>query len=308
LRGEGLVGEVTSGGPMAQTRGPAGDLPEVEGVEHRFIDADGLRVHVAQAGDGPPVLLLHGWPQHWYMWRGVIERLAPQFRLIAPDLRGFGWSEAPGEGYDPETFAIDQFALMDALEIERVSVIGHDWGGFVAILMGLADPERVERMVVLNAPHPWPRMRPRLLVETWRSWYALLNAAPLLGKRLARSSELPRMILSRGNVTEPFPEGLDVYLNQFQEPARAEATVALYRYYLRAFARGIRGSGQRQRRLTVPTLLLFGAKDLFVSPELIKGGKPNADELRIELVPDCGHFIANEKPDLVARRALAFLS
>jgi pimeloyl-ACP methyl ester carboxylesterase len=293
---------------MAQAQDQARDLPEVEGIEHRFVDADGLRVHVAEAGDGPPVLLLHGWPQHWYMWRGVIERLAPQFRLIAPDLRGFGWTEAPGHGYDPETFAADQIALMDALEIETASVIGHDWGGFVAILMGLANPQRIERMIVLNSPHPWPRIRPRLLIETWRSWYALLNAVPLLGKRLSQSSGLPRAFLSRGNVADPFPEGLDVYLGQFHEPARAEATVSLYRYYLCAFVRAIRGSGYRDRHLTVPTLLLFGTRDLFVSAELVKNGRPNADDLRIELVPDCGHFIANERPDLVARRALAFLS
>jgi pimeloyl-ACP methyl ester carboxylesterase len=293
---------------MAQAPDQALDLPEVEGIEHRFVNADGLRVHVAEAGDGAPVLLLHGWPQHWYMWRGVIERLAPQFRLIAPDLRGFGWTEAPGHGYDPETFAADQIALMDTLEIEAASIIGHDWGGFVAILMGLAKPQRVERMIVLNSPHPWPRIRPRLLIETWRSWYALLNALPLLGKRLSQSRELPRAILSHGNVADPFPEGLDVYLGQFNEPARAEATVALYRYYLRAVVHSMRGAPYRDRHLTVPTLLLFGARDLLVSAELVKSSEPNADELRIELVPNCGHFIANERPDLVARRALAFLS
>ena len=103
--------------------------PEIPGVEHRYVDAGGLRVHVAEAGEGDPVLLLHGWPQHHYMWRGVIERLAPQYRLLAPDLRGFGWTDTPDTGYDGETFASDQVALLDALEIERVKVVGHDWGG-----------------------------------------------------------------------------------------------------------------------------------------------------------------------------------
>ena len=284
------------------------DLPEVEGIEHRFVDVDGLRVHVAEAGDGPPVLLLHGWPQHWYMWRGVIERLAPQFRLIAPDLRGFGWTEAPGEGYDPETFAADQIALLDVLEIESASVIGHDWGGFTCFLLGMDAPERIERMVVLNSPHPWADVSPKLLLQAWRSWYAAANALPVFGPRLAQSGRIVSWMLSHGNAGDPFPDGGAIYRERLRDPARAQATAELYRYYMRAFAQAARGGAYRAEHLSVPTLLLFGQRDLFVSADLLEGGEAHADELRIELVPDCGHFIADEKPELVARRALAFLS
>lgn len=297
---------MSSGGPTAQAPHPILDLPEVEGVEHRFVDADGLRVHVAEAGGGPPVLLLHGWPQHWYMWRGVIERLAPQFRLIAPDLRGFGWTEAPGSGYDAETFAADQVALLDALEIESASVIGHDWGGWTAFLLGLEYPERIERMVVCNAPHPWPKREPRLLLELWRSWYALANAIPGVGSRL-----LPRtaqQILTHGNVGAPFSATeLAVYVDCFREPDRAAAASGLYRYYLRAFAEGLRGRWEA-KRLEAPTLLLFGERDLYVTPKALPGFERNAPEMELELVPDSGHFLVDEKPELVARRALAFLS
>jgi pimeloyl-ACP methyl ester carboxylesterase len=296
-----------SGGPTAQAQDQVQDLPEIEGVEHRFVDVDGLRVHVAEAGDGPPVLLLHGWPQHWYMWRGVIERLAPQFRLIAPDLRGFGWTEAPGDGYDADTFAADQVALLDALEIESASVIGHDWGGWTAFLLGLDYPERIERMVICNAPHPWPRVEPSLLLEAWRSWYAIANASPLLGSWLAQS-RIPGFFLSHGNVHDPFPDGLDIYLRQFRDPARAQAAMKLYRYYLRIFIAGLRGGPYRDKRLGAPTLLLFGAADRWVSTRLLPGYEKHADDMQLELVPDSGHFLVDEKPDLVARRALAFLS
>lgn len=297
-----------SGGPTAQARDLIPDLPEMEGIEHRFVDVDGLRVHVAEAGDGPAVLLLHGWPQHWYMWRGVIERLAPQFRLIAPDLRGFGWTEAPGAGYDAETFARDQVALLDALEIESASVIGHDWGGWAAFLLGLDHSERIERMVVCNAPHPWPKLEPRLALEVWRTWYAVALATPVLGPRLLQQTDFAAAFLRRGNTGAPFSESeIATYADSFRDPARAHAVSSLYRYYHRAFAEGLRGRW-RSRRLAVPTLLLFGPRDLYVTPRILPGYEQYADDMELELIPDSGHFLVDEKPDLVARRALAFLS
>jgi pimeloyl-ACP methyl ester carboxylesterase len=295
-----------SGGPAAQAPDLIGDLPVVEGVEHRFVDADGLRVHVAEAGDGPPVLLLHGWPQHWYMWRDVIERLAPQFRLIAPDLRGFGWTEAPGHGYDAETFAADQIALLDALEIESASVIGHDWGGWTAFLLGLDQAERIERMVVCNAPHPWPKVEPRFALEVWRSWYALALALPVLGPKLLERTDFAAGILRRGYPGFS-PEEIAIYTDSFRDPHRAQAISGLYRYYHRIFAEGMRGRW-RSRRLSVPTLLLFGPRDLYITSRALPGYEHYADEMEVELVSDAGHFLVDERPELVARRALAFLS
>jgi pimeloyl-ACP methyl ester carboxylesterase len=297
-----------SGGPTAQAQDQVHDLPEIEGVEHRFVDIDGLRVHVAEAGNGPPVLLLHGWPQHWYMWRGVIERLAPQFRLIAPDLRGFGWTEAPDAGYDIETFAADQVALLDALEIESASVIGHDWGGGTAFLLGLDHSDRIERMVVCNTPHLWPKLEPRLALELWRTWYATALAIPVLGPRLLRQTDFAVKFLRRGNVGTPFTEDeIAAYADSFREPARANAVSALYRYYHRAVAEGLRGRW-RSRHLAVPTLLLFGTHDIYVTDKVLPGYEQHTDDMQLELVPDSGHFLVDEKPDLVARRALAFLS
>jgi pimeloyl-ACP methyl ester carboxylesterase len=295
-------------GPTAQAPEMALELPEVEGIVHRFVDADGLRVHVAEAGDGPPVLLLHGWPQHWFMWRRVIERLAPQFRLIAPDLRGFGWTEAPGSGYDAETFAADQVALLDALEIETASVIGHDWGGWTAFLLGLDHAERIERMVVCNAPHPWPKLEPRLLLELWRTWYAAALALPVVGPRLLQQTGFVPAILRRATVGGTFSEAeIAAYTESFRDPARARAVSSLYRYYGRALAEGARGRW-RSRRLTVPTLLMFGLHDLYITNKGLPGYEHNTDHMELEVIADSGHFLVDEKPDLVARRALAFLS
>lgn len=285
------------------------DSRATEDISERDVDAGGLRVHLREAGqaDAPPVLLLHGWPQHSGMWNPVIAALRGDFRLIAPDLRGFGSTEAPGSGYDGDTFASDQIALLDALGIDRVRVIGHDWGGWVAFLLGLDHPDRVERMIVCNAPPPWVPASPRLALDAWRSWYAVANALPLIGPRLARRAT-PGRILSWGHGRDPFGDaGRERYLAQFADPARAEAASQLYRYYLRVYREGLRGTFQG-RRLEVPTLLLFGAKDLYVAPRLVELARPNAAKFDVEMVPGCGHFIVDERPELVIERARSFLS
>jgi pimeloyl-ACP methyl ester carboxylesterase len=286
------------------------ELPQVEGVEHRFIDANGLRIHLAEAGPTDsteaPILLLHGWPEHWYMWRRVIAALGGERRLIVPDLRGFGWSEAPGDGYDGETFAADQVALLDALGMERAFVAGHDWGGWTAILLGLLHPDRVERLVALDAPHPWPRITPGLIAEGWRGWYTWLLAPPGLGPRLSRQGWVARTILTRGNVGDPFTaEEVDAYVDSFRERSRALAVSRLYRYYQRVFREVLTGRW-RDQRLTVPTRIVFGERDRYVSPKLLPGYEPYADDLEVELVPDSGHFIVEEKPDLVIDRLRSF--
>jgi pimeloyl-ACP methyl ester carboxylesterase len=282
------------------------DLPDLEQVSYRQIDAGGLRVNLAEAGEGELVLLLHGWPQNNRMWGGLIPRLAPHYRLLVPDLRGFGGTQAPGWGYDAETFARDQVALLDALGIERARVIGHDWGGWTAMLLGLDSPERVERMIVVNAPHPWPRQRLSNLPELWRSWYATALAAPALGPWLLRRSNFVKGILKRAAPPGTFdPVELDSYADSFRAPERANAVNSLYRYYHRTFVNGLRGHW-RDRRLTVPTLLLFGAGDLYITAKLVDGYQPYADEMRAEVVPDAGHFLVDERPDLICERALEF--
>jgi pimeloyl-ACP methyl ester carboxylesterase len=290
----------------------ADEFPHVAGVEHRYVEANGIRIHLAEAGPGgsaePPILLLHGWPQHWYMWRRVIGALGGEHRLLAPDLRGFGWTEAPGHGYDGETFAVDQVALLDALEIDRARVIGHDWGGWTAMLLGVLHPERVERMIVCNAPHPFVRPTPGLLTEAWRAWYTWVIAAPEVGRRSLTSGWITRNILSRGNVGTPFTkEEIEMYVDSFREPARADAITHLYRYYQRAFKEGATGRW-RGARLTVPTLLLFGEQDRYISRKLLDGREHHPDAMRVERVPGSGHFLVDELPDLVVERARQFLA
>jgi pimeloyl-ACP methyl ester carboxylesterase len=281
----------------------ADEMPQAPGVEHHFVDANGLRVHVAEAGppNAPAVVLLHGWPQHWYMWRRVMAGLGDEYRLIAPDLRGFGWTEAPGHGYDAETFAADQVALLDTLGLERAHVVGHDWGGWTAMLMGILHADRVDRMVVCNAPHPWSRLSPSIVTELWRSWYTWLIAMPVIGARILRSMWISQQYMGLGAGLPFSDEEAAIYARGFREPERAQAVVELYRYYQRVVWETINGRWRRHR-LSCPTLILFGAGDASLSTKLLPGYEPYADDMRVELIPDSGHFIVDEKPDLVIER------
>jgi len=285
--------------------------PDVPGAAHRSVtvatdDAGPLELHVLEAGaaDAPPVLLLHGWPQHAWCWRHVFPLLSTDHRLIAPDLRGFGWSDCPAGGYDPATFAADAVALLDALGVDRAHVIGHDWGGSAAFALGLDTPERVERMLVLNTVAPWVERSPAVLAEAWRSWYAVVMAAA--GSRLLRTR--PEALAQGIRRDVVHPEGMTeadamAYALRLAEPARARATELLYRTYLRLVA-----GPMETRRLTVPTRFLFGAQDAAVSTTTLRGVERHGDDLRIEMVPDSGHFICEEKPHLVAERAREFFS
>ena len=107
-------------------------LPQIEGIEHRFVELQGIRLHIAEAGQGESLLLLHGWPQHWYMWRHLIPQLAAHYRVLCPDLRGFGWSAAPKSGYEKEQLATDISALLETLGLERVRLISYPFSSFQA--------------------------------------------------------------------------------------------------------------------------------------------------------------------------------
>ena len=212
----------------------------------------------------------------------------------------------PGPGYDPLTFAADQIALLDALGIERADLIGHDWGGFTAFLLGLAHPDRIGSILACSTPHPWPPVGPEGLDQLWRSWYAFLNASPI-GPGLMRRG-FARGRLLRGNVDDPFDaDDVDVYALPLSAPSRVHVTQALYRSYVASFLDSF-GDSFEQARLSVPTLLLFGSRDVMISHRLVTTGyEGHSERLEVELVPDAGHFLVDEKPQLVADRALAHL-
>src|SRR4051794_13802916 len=163
--------------------------PPLPGIVHTDVRVDRARWHVATAGDpdAPPIVLLHGWPQHWWIWRRVMPDLAKTHRVYAPDLRGFGWSDAPAGRYSKMGLACDVERLLDELGIDTCTLVGHDWGGYVAFLTAIRAPERVDRLVGFSIIHPWPkpsRIDPAAVVKTLA--YQVPISTPVLGERLQR--------------------------------------------------------------------------------------------------------------------------
>jgi pimeloyl-ACP methyl ester carboxylesterase len=285
------------------------EVPPVVGVTHRDVHVNGVRLHVAEAGEGPPLVLLHGWPQHWWAWRHLIPALARTHRVIAPDLRGWGWSDAPPGDYAKATFAADTLALLDAEGLDRISLIGHDWGGYAAFLLALEHPERVERLAALDIVPPWGGRtlpRPRHLALPLLASYQALLATPGVGPRtMTAGTGLVRTIIRAGSGPGArwSDEELDVYARVLRAPARARATSACYRTFLtRELPASVR-RGDRSGDLHVPTLLLLGqasAMRRILDPR-------SAPNLRVETVPRAGHFLPEESPGEVLRRAVPFL-
>lgn len=276
-------------------------LPSVEGVTHRTVDVDGLAVHVAEAGSGPPLLMLHGWPQHWYVWRRLVPLLAPSHRLVMPDLRGHGRTGAPAGGYDKEQLATDLLGLLDALELPRVQLVGHDWGAWTGFLAALRAPERFSSFLALSVPHPFQRVDLRLL-QAWRGAYQLPLAVPVVGPALLRTvpAAVERLIRAGTSVPGTFTaDDLRAYSRVLAEPARAQASSLVYRTFLRSEAGPVWRGRYRAQDLRVPVRLVAGQDDLVVTPALLAGWQDVPDERGLRLLPGVGHFVPEEAPRAV---------
>ena len=277
-------------------------LPEVPGVRHAHHTVPtGVTLHVAEAGDpdAPAILAVHGWPQHWWLWRDVIPVLAETHRVVCPDLRGLGWSGQPADGdFSKARFADDLLALLDLLGLERAGYLGHDWGGWTGWLLALRAPERVERLMAVSIVHPWTPRGPALL-NAWRILYQPPLAAPVLGPAVV--ARFARLALRRSMDAAT----AEVYAGVLDDPARAEASSRVYRHFLLRDLPGM-AAGARER-VEIPVKLLSGRGDPAVHPSLLAGLERHAPAAELEIV-EGGHFLVDERPDLVADRARAWFA
>lgn len=282
-------------------------LPALDGVQHRFVDlGGGVTIHVAEAGpvDGPPVMLVHGFPQNWWEWRHLIGPLvADGHRVLCPDLRGAGWSSAPPDRYRKIDMADDIAAVLDRLQVGPVTLVAHDWGGPVAFLMMLRQPGKVTGFFGVNTVAPWARADLGLLRHLWRFWYQLPLALPMVGPQLLRDpgDHYLRMLLPWLGAGFAMPaEEFRTYTDCMRDPGHAVAGSRWYRTFLtREFFPWLLRGEYTDARITVPVRWLHGTADPVLTGTLLRGYAEWIDDFTLELVDDVGHWLPELRPELL---------
>jgi pimeloyl-ACP methyl ester carboxylesterase len=284
----------------------------------KFALPNGLRMRVARAGQGERlVVMLHGFPECWYSWRHQLRALAPQFECAAPEMRGYGETDAPEgvQNYRIEKLIDDVVGLIGVLGRERAVVIGHDWGGMVAWGLALMRPEVVERLCVMNCPHPAKflanvRSNPRQMM---RSWYMAFFQIPFLPDALLRmngAALVARTIRSTAFNKAAFSdEDLAYFRRAFTNPYSATAAINYYRALRRRdFLRQPRSDHWLGRKIAAPTLLIWGEHDVALGKELTYDMEGLfAGPFEVKYIPDSGHWVQQEKPELVNEYLAGFL-
>ncbi len=284
-----------------------GDMPRIEGVRHQFVSARGVRFHVAEAGDpaATPVVMVHGWPSHWYCWRDAFGPLADAgLRPIAIDLRGFGWSDKTEKGYRKDELTEDVLAVLDAMGVEKFHVIGHDWGGFVAFLLGLNHSDRVEKLILTNTGHGYAPQDFKTIRALGGFYYMPLIGNPLFGRRLAASkrvrSAIKKTFIDDGSWT---PEEAEIFMNKI-DPHVTQQVYGTFVYGGEFFG----SLREEKRRFPTPTLFLYGDADLAIKPAMVRGMEDWADDYRLEVMPGLGHFCFEQAPEVVVPKFVEYLS
>ncbi|PRZ08767.1 pimeloyl-ACP methyl ester carboxylesterase [Isoptericola sp. CG 20/1183] len=274
-------------------------LPEAPGFDHRVVETPGLHTHLAETGDGEAVLLLHGFPQHWWQWRTVAPIIAAQgYRVLCPDLRGAGWTTADDPRMSRETRLHDLLALLDELDVERVHLVSHDMGAITAMQLTYDHPERVRTAVQLSV---WPGF----LTFSPRLAPAFQHLPGLIWHRPGSSL---RGTFSERYVARPMAETtVEAHLAPLSRPEIDGAVRPLCRRMILPEALRMMRGAYRRRRLAVPTLVVFGRRDHPTTEELMARICPEperyADRVEFAYVDDAAHFITDDAPTAVAHLA-----
>jgi pimeloyl-ACP methyl ester carboxylesterase len=275
----------------------------------RYVEAGGLRQHVVTGGGGPPLLLVHGWPQTWYAWRLVMPALARGFAVVAPDQRGCGLSGKPEDGYDTGTLAGDLVALMDALGHQRFAVAGHDTGMWIGYALAANYPDRVARLAVAETPLPGVSPSPPLFASAHLNnalWHFAFNRLATVNDQLVTGREDVYFGWQFATkAARPLPDyAVRHYVATLAaDPEALHASFAIYR----ALDATIAQNQQRTtRRLSMPVLAIGGGHSL--GDQVAATMKLAADDVQTLVIPGCAHWVAEETPEEMLAALTAFLA
>ncbi|MFI6017673.1 alpha/beta fold hydrolase [Streptomyces sp. NPDC051287] len=294
---------------------PFPDLPphHLDGFTHRWVDADGIRLHAVDGGrpDGPAVVLLAGFPQSWQAWRKVMPRLADRFRVIAIDLPGQGHSERPAVSYDTHTIAAHVHTAVRALGVSTYWLAAHDVGAWVAFSLALTYESELRGVALLDAGIPGitlPESIPTDPDRAWKTWHFAFHLVPELPETLLVGRErdyVSWFLKTKALAPDAFD---DADLDHYAAALAAEGGLRASLAYYRAAAESARRNHQMldRRHLTLPVLGISGSHGSI--PDMAASLGPWADDVTGVVVPDAGHFIPDEQPEAVAAALAAFIA
>ena len=276
-----------------------------EKLQHAFADLGDVRLHYVTAGDGPAVLLLHGWPQTWYMWRDVIPGLAEHYYVIAPDLRGLGDSSRPVGGYDKKTIGQDVWRLVhDVLGKDELFVVGHDWGGPTAFAVAAQHRDTVKRLAIFDVPVPGDGT-PVMFASRWHHglhWELDFPEALTAGREDIYLGFFYRNW--GGRPDDISVEAQREYVRAYQQPGAMRAGFNLYRATPQDVADN--QAFLSEGRLKMPVLCYGGALGRGRGTLAIESWRRVAVDVRGGVIEDCGHWIPEERPQWVVEQLLSF--
>ena len=279
-------------------------------VRHATAQVNGIRMHFVEAGEGPPVVLLHGFPETWFAWRHQIPVLARHYRVIVPDLRGYGATDKPAGGYDKRNMATDILELMHHLGIERCPVIGHDRGARVGTRLAKDHPEAVERFAALDNIPTLTIFNSMNAEIARKHWFFLFNSVPDLPEALVTGREeiWLRFIFAQWCFNPEIftDEEMEEYVKAFHQPGALKGAFNDYRAGQDDVAQD---KLDHDTKITCPVLVLWGE-------DFVAGGKlwdfrqiwhEYATDPQFVSIPQCGHLPHEERPDVVNEALLQFL-
>jgi pimeloyl-ACP methyl ester carboxylesterase len=282
-------------------------------MEHLDVPANGATLHVVRHGKGPPLLLLHGWPEFWLTWEPVMRRLGDRFTLIAPDLRGFGDSSKPDGPWGAADHAADLVTLLDALGERRVGVVAHDVGGAVAQVLGRQAAPRLSGLFLFDFVYPGIGARmgaPDRLNEIWYQSFHQMPFAPALvgASREACRAYVGHFLRHWSHRKRAFDDVLEAFTDNFLKPGNLEGGFAYYRAAHAGRIAMMFGDAPNLPRIEVPTCVRWAAHDPIFPAAWIDRLDETFAKLDAQVMPDVGHFPHREDPDRAAAEIAAFFS
>jgi pimeloyl-ACP methyl ester carboxylesterase len=288
-------------------------------INHGFANVNGINLHYADAGKGDLVIFLHGFPEFWYSWRHQLNALAPQFHVVAPDLRGYNLSDKPAnvEDYRLEVLAEDVIGLIDHFGARTAAIVGHDWGAGVAWAVAQTYPDRVSKLAVMQVPPAsvWrSNMSLHQLLRSWYMFFFQLRRVPewLINRNdFAGLDQVFKKRVARPNTFSA--ADIAAYKEALRKPGALTAAINYYRANVGRLMR--RSSSNKpvserlEGRIRIPTLFVFGEQDFAILPQTVKGIEKFIDAPYRELrIPDSNHWVQNEAAEEVNAALLEFLS